>query len=457
MARRVWRASGGLLVAVAACLPLLLWPQAACAAVDADRLPAAVEPGLARVVVTVSGELEWRGKSYPVAVTRAATGFFVTPSGDLLTTAWVGELAADEASRTAALRAGVVQPILEDLGLPATAQTAEQLRSAFASDEPRLSSPPRAVGEVVLANRERHSFEVKAVAGELALFRVDVTGAASLSFAAADAVPGTAVLVVGYAAEEAVARRATLGAAPGGAPPGTLGLAANGAALPAGAPVLDDAGAVLGVAISSGSDRAGLLASRGDALQILRQAGIEPRPAATAGALSGRGGFWLVVVGTGVVLSGAVGLVGCVLVLRHQRRVSGKSSRTAPRRAVPAVASAPQWGGDAGGTVVFDPGVSGRLLAVVGPVEGAFNIGPGLSIGRIAGKVSLVVPEQHVSSTHAWVGPAGGRIVLRDIGSTNGTFLNDDMSQRISEAELRHGDVIVLGNAGTVKFRYMAR
>ncbi len=50
-----------------------------------------------------------------------------------------------------------------------------------------------------------------------------------------------------------------------------------------------------------------------------------------------------------------------------------------------------------------------------------------------------------VSSRHAELRSVGGRHVLHDIGSTNGTFVN---GQRITEQEVRDGDEIVFGAGG---------
>ena len=68
-----------------------------------------------------------------------------------------------------------------------------------------------------------------------------------------------------------------------------------------------------------------------------------------------------------------------------------------------------------------------------------------------------MVGDPHVSNRHAWVGPLGDRIVLRDNSSTNGTFHNDNMTQRISEVGLQEGDVVILGDQGKVKFQLAYR
>jgi S1-C subfamily serine protease len=98
-----------------------------------------------------------------------------------------------------------------------------------------------------------------------------------------------------------------------------------------------------------------------------------------------------------------------------------------------------------------------RLICTAGPLEGReFPIGQGLVVGRDAARAQVVVADPQVSSRHVWVGPAGGRIVARDQGSANGTFLNGRMEQRITEAPLGEGDTLILGVRGTVRFVFRA-
>ena len=70
-----------------------------------------------------------------------------------------------------------------------------------------------------------------------------------------------------------------------------------------------------------------------------------------------------------------------------------------------------------------------------------------LLIGRRA-KCELRLDDSDVSSVHAIIYRCDGRRYIRDLNSTNGTFLN---SQRIRETEIRDGDVVRIGE--TV-FRY---
>jgi len=76
-----------------------------------------------------------------------------------------------------------------------------------------------------------------------------------------------------------------------------------------------------------------------------------------------------------------------------------------------------------------------------------FPLAPGINvIGRSPG-VDLPLPDDEVSRTHAWVtlrGAPGNEVVLEDKGSTNGTYLNDQLLS--GPALLAPGDRIAVGN-----------
>lgn len=71
-----------------------------------------------------------------------------------------------------------------------------------------------------------------------------------------------------------------------------------------------------------------------------------------------------------------------------------------------------------------------------------------LRIGRKAGN-DLVLADEKTSGVHAEVVLEGDRHVLRDLGSTNGTFLD---GKRVTEIVLTPGDVVTIGRL-RVKFR----
>jgi FHA domain/Domain of unknown function (DUF1707) len=66
-----------------------------------------------------------------------------------------------------------------------------------------------------------------------------------------------------------------------------------------------------------------------------------------------------------------------------------------------------------------------------------------LTIGR-SSSCHLVMADDTVSRRHAELFLDDGRWILRDLGSSNGTYLN---GRRIGEAEVRPGDVVHLGGA----------
>ena len=91
-----------------------------------------------------------------------------------------------------------------------------------------------------------------------------------------------------------------------------------------------------------------------------------------------------------------------------------------------------------------------RLVVVDGRMRGAgFEIPPGRSeIGRQAGLANLL-DDQDVSRRHAVLDRTGGRVVLADLGSTNGTWVNQrrlHADDRRDGVELRDGDEVRVGS-----------
>jgi diguanylate cyclase (GGDEF)-like protein len=71
-----------------------------------------------------------------------------------------------------------------------------------------------------------------------------------------------------------------------------------------------------------------------------------------------------------------------------------------------------------------------------------FNLNqPSIVIGR-SSKCDLQIDQESVSRSHAKLVNTGKTIILRDLGSTNGTYVNDEL---IDEYVLRDGDFIKLG------------
>lgn len=68
-------------------------------------------------------------------------------------------------------------------------------------------------------------------------------------------------------------------------------------------------------------------------------------------------------------------------------------------------------------------------------------IGQACTIGRKATN-DIVIDNIAVSGSHASIDPVASTFVLRDLDSTNGTFVN---KKKISMHNLRHGDIILIG------------
>jgi len=78
----------------------------------------------------------------------------------------------------------------------------------------------------------------------------------------------------------------------------------------------------------------------------------------------------------------------------------------------------------------------------------------GITIGRSA-SCDVVLDDHRVSSRHAWVGIIDGKAVLRDLESTNGTFLNTATQTPIRQVELCTGDTIFFGGHQGDQFRFV--
>ena len=84
-----------------------------------------------------------------------------------------------------------------------------------------------------------------------------------------------------------------------------------------------------------------------------------------------------------------------------------------------------------------------RLEIQVGDLGGKrFDIGAsGATIGK-SDENSIVLPEPTVSGKHARISVVGGRYIIEDLGSTNGTYVN---GKRIQSTEIAHGDAFKFG------------
>lgn len=95
-------------------------------------------------------------------------------------------------------------------------------------------------------------------------------------------------------------------------------------------------------------------------------------------------------------------------------------------------------------------GLSGSRKDVSYPV-----VASGITIGR-SDSCDVVLADHRVSSRHAWIGIVDGKFVLRDLKSTNGTFINTQTQSAVGEIELRAGDTILFGSHQGDQFRFLA-
>ena len=85
-----------------------------------------------------------------------------------------------------------------------------------------------------------------------------------------------------------------------------------------------------------------------------------------------------------------------------------------------------------------------RFRSVKGPGEQRLTEmnKPIVILGRVEDVADVVVEDEAASRYHASVTHHGGKFILTDMGSTNGTFVN---RKPVHEVELRHGDQIRIG------------
>jgi FHA domain-containing protein len=95
--------------------------------------------------------------------------------------------------------------------------------------------------------------------------------------------------------------------------------------------------------------------------------------------------------------------------------------------------------------VVVEPGATPLAAGEV------LSVPEGATLGR-GDAADLVLADTAISAEHARVERAGRRWVVRDLGSTNGTRVNDALVQK--PARLAAGDVLTLG---TVRLQVLAR
>ncbi len=100
----------------------------------------------------------------------------------------------------------------------------------------------------------------------------------------------------------------------------------------------------------------------------------------------------------------------------------------------------------------------GSIRFVSGPLSGQqFQVkADGDFIGRDGGSSQIVIGDPRISKRHVWIGVRGGRVVIEDQNSRNGTFVNDPRSARVTETSLNAGDTVILGESDVARFEFQA-
>ena len=97
----------------------------------------------------------------------------------------------------------------------------------------------------------------------------------------------------------------------------------------------------------------------------------------------------------------------------------------------------------------------GRLIGR-GTIQGkSFEIGMlGLKVGRAAVKNDLVIDDEEVSREHAWIGPEGDKMIVKDLNSTNGTYINSVTKGQVQKGQIQSGDLIFIGKSGKISLLF---
>ncbi len=109
--------------------------------------------------------------------------------------------------------------------------------------------------------------------------------------------------------------------------------------------------------------------------------------------------------------------------------------------------------------VPADPGPVGRdrayLIVLAGMSRGQmFKLDKERSVIGRGGEVQIRLSDEGISREHAVVHLSADRVLVEDLGSTNGTFCN---GMRVTTRELDDGDKIMLGSTTILKFTYHDR
>ena len=130
------------------------------------------------------------------------------------------------------------------------------------------------------------------------------------------------------------------------------------------------------------------------------------------------------------------------------QQMYGRAPQQQPVQQVAKTMAVGQSPGGSGGIAptAFGSLSIGALTCVRGQLNGqrfALNA-TGIIVGRQPGVAHVLVNDHRASGKHVWIGIENGKLVAIDQGTTNGTYVNDVTRGRITRAELRDGDVVIV-------------
>ena len=125
-----------------------------------------------------------------------------------------------------------------------------------------------------------------------------------------------------------------------------------------------------------------------------------------------------------------------------------------PDKDVTSMAPIPTPQAEGGATVMVQ--WYGLIQCTSGVLEGQRFIieESGLYVGRDPALSQVAIPDKRISKRHIRIIPRDGKVMAIDQNSTNGTFLGKAGGERITEHQLKRGDILVLAdNAATFVYQ----
>jgi pSer/pThr/pTyr-binding forkhead associated (FHA) protein len=94
----------------------------------------------------------------------------------------------------------------------------------------------------------------------------------------------------------------------------------------------------------------------------------------------------------------------------------------------------------------------GYKVARPGAIEIAAEDAP-VTVGRVAGRADIVIPVATVSGAHARLEKKDGRLLVTDLDSTNGTYINERRLNPGFPIPVEPGSFVIFGDIHLAMFR----